>query len=58
MRSPTVSRAFWHRRVGALVAGWLTAPLVVALVHPFVPGWHWLLVHLLVLGAASTAILI
>ena len=28
------------------------------LVHPFIPAWDWLLVHLLVLGAASTAILI
>ena len=58
MSRPTVSRAAWHLRAGALVAGWLTALLVVTLVHPFVPAWDWLLVHLLVLGAASTAILI
>ena len=58
MSRPTVSRAAWHLRAGAVVAGWLTALLVVTLVHPFIPAWDWLLVHLLVLGAASTAILI
>jgi nitrite reductase (NO-forming) len=53
-----VSRSSWHLRTGAVVIGWLAAVLVVGLAHPFVPASRWLLVHLLVLGAASNAILI
>ncbi|UER53250.1 multicopper oxidase domain-containing protein [Kineosporiaceae bacterium SCSIO 59966] len=53
-----MSRAAWHLRTGAVVAAWLLALVVVALVHPFVPAARWLLVHLLVLGAVSNAILI
>jgi len=53
-----MSRSSWHLRSGALVVAWLVALLAVGLGHPFVPAARWLLVHLLVLGAASTAILI
>jgi len=53
-----MSRSSWHLRTGALVVAWLVALLVVGLGHPFIPAARWLLVHLLVLGAASTAILI
>lgn len=52
------SRSSWHLRAGSVVVAWLVAVLVIAHVHPFVPGSRWLLVHLLVLGAASNAILI
>ncbi|HEX5994304.1 MAG TPA: hypothetical protein VFY84_04090, partial [Jiangellales bacterium] len=51
-------RAGWHRRAGALPLGYLAAIVVVAAVHPFVPQWRWLLVHLLLLGAATNAIVI
>jgi nitrite reductase (NO-forming) len=30
----------------------------VGFVHPFIPGWRWLLIHLLLLGAATNAIVI
>ena len=53
-----MSRSSWHLRTGALVVAWLVALLAVGLGHPFIPAARWLLVHLLVLGAASTAILI
>jgi nitrite reductase (NO-forming) len=51
-------RAGWHRRAGALPAGYLSALVVLAFVHPFVPAWHWLAIHLLLLGAATNAILV
>ncbi len=51
-------RNTWHLRTGAVVLAWLAAVVVVSLVHPFVPAARWLLVHLLMLGAASNAILI
>ncbi|HEX5532956.1 MAG TPA: multicopper oxidase domain-containing protein, partial [Actinomycetales bacterium] len=52
------ARDTWHLRTGSIVLAWLAAVVVISLVHPFVPASRWLLVHLLVLGAASNAILI
>jgi nitrite reductase (NO-forming) len=54
-RAPT--RGFWPMR-DLPVVGWLVATVVVALVHPFVPAPRWLLVHLVLLGAASHSILV
>jgi nitrite reductase (NO-forming) len=51
-------RAAWHRRVGVLPLGYLAAIVAVGFVHPFIPGWRWLLIHLLLLGAATNAIVI
>lgn len=52
------ARASWHLGVNALVAGWLGLFVVGVFVHPFVPVARWLLVHLLLLGAVSNAIVI
>ena len=51
------SRGFWPMR-DLPVVGWLLATLVVALVHPFLPAPRWLLIHLVLLGAATHAILV
>lgn len=51
-------RAAWHRRVGVLPLGYLAAIVAVGVVHPFIPEWRWLLIHLLLLGAATNAIVI
>src|SRR5690554_5197874 len=51
-------RSRWHARVNLLVAVWLFAAAVVAIAHRWVPSAEWLMVHLLLLGAVSTAILI
>jgi nitrite reductase (NO-forming) len=51
------SRGFWPLRDLPVVV-WLAATVVVALVHPFVPAPRWLLIHLLLLGAVSHAILV
>lgn len=51
-------RAGWHRRAGALPLAYLAGIAVVALAHPALPGARWLLVHLLLLGAATNAIVI
>lgn len=53
-----ISRASWHRRVGAVVIFWLLAAVVVSIFHRNLPSSQWLLVHLLLLGAATNAILI
>ncbi|MDJ0377962.1 multicopper oxidase domain-containing protein [Cryobacterium sp. PH31-L1] len=48
----------WHIVSGSLVPAWLAAAVLVTLLHRQVPSSGWLLVHLLLLGAVSTAILI
>ncbi|MCY7373263.1 MAG: hypothetical protein LH461_06130, partial [Spirochaetaceae bacterium] len=53
-----MKRSDWHLRTGAVVGAWLIAVVAFSLldlVHPLPP---WLLVHLLLLGAVSNAILI
>lgn len=54
---PTGARGFWPLR-DLPVLLWLFAAVVVALVHPFVPTPRWLLLHLLLLGALTHAILV
>ena len=51
------SRGFWPLR-DLPVLVWLAATVVVAVVHPFVPAPRWLMIHLLMLGAVSHAILV
>lgn len=58
MRPPTAQvRGFWPLR-DLPVVFWLFATGVVALAHPAVPAPRWLLIHLLLLGAVSHAILV
>ena len=40
------------------MVGWLLATLVATMIHPFVPAPRWLMLHLLLLGAAGHAILV
>ncbi len=51
-------RAAWHLKANAGVLFWLLALLVVTVVHRYLPAAMWLLVHLLLLGAVSNAILV
>ncbi len=53
-----MTRKRWYLLMNALVALWLVAVVVIVAVHRFVPSGGWLMVHLLLLGAVSTSILI
>jgi nitrite reductase (NO-forming) len=53
-----VKDKLWHIVSGALVPAWLAAAVIFTLLHRMIPESGWLLVHLLLLGAVSTAILI
>jgi len=53
-----MSRKTWYVLMNALIGLWALAAIVVVLVHRYVPLSGWLMVHVLLLGAASTAILI
>ena len=52
------SRLQWHLAANAGVLFWLTTLVAVAVGHRFVPESRWLLVHLLLLGAVTNAILV
>ncbi|GAA3736885.1 hypothetical protein GCM10022239_10870 [Leifsonia bigeumensis] len=53
-----MSRKLWYLLMNGLVALWLVAAAIIVLTHRFVPAGDWLMVHLLLLGAVSTAILV
>jgi hypothetical protein len=53
-----LGRAGWHRRTGLVPLAYLAAMPAVALAHPVVPQSRWLLIHLLLLGAVTNAILL
>ncbi|GAA2319308.1 hypothetical protein GCM10010149_84940 [Nonomuraea roseoviolacea subsp. roseoviolacea] len=55
---PPRPRASWHLRANAIVVGWLGLTVAVALAGDALPAPRWLLVHVFLLGAVSTAILI
>jgi nitrite reductase (NO-forming) len=48
----------WHLAANSGVAFWLVGLLGVSLAHRSVPDARWLLVHLLLLGAVSNAVLV
>lgn len=52
------SRLARHTTAGAVVAGYLLAAAVVVGAHRLVPVPEWLALHLLVLGAATNAVLV
>ncbi|WP_104082627.1 multicopper oxidase domain-containing protein [Cryobacterium sp. Y11] len=52
------ARRTWYLQTNAVVAAWLVVLGGVVLSHQGIPGADWLMVHLLLLGAVSTAILI
>ena len=53
-----MSRSAWHIRTSAVVLAWLTAAAVAAAMHRQLPAATWLMVHLLLLGAVTTALLV
>ena len=50
-------RGLWPLRDLPAVV-WLLAALVMTVVHPFVPESRWLMVHLLLLGALTHAVVV
>ncbi|MGC5231444.1 multicopper oxidase domain-containing protein [Streptomyces albogriseolus] len=54
-RSP---RALWHLGVNAIVVAWLALFAVAGSAHHFLPHASWLLVHTLLLGAVTNAVVI
>ncbi|MFI9596465.1 hypothetical protein [Nonomuraea sp. NPDC052265] len=55
---PRRARASWHLRANAIVVAWLGLTVVAALAGDALPAPSWLLIHVFLLGAVSTAVLI
>ncbi|MDD9206129.1 cupredoxin domain-containing protein, partial [Georgenia sp. 10Sc9-8] len=53
-----MNRRTWHVRANAVVLAWFLAAFVTSIVHRWVPGSGWLLTHMMLLGAVTSAILI
>lgn len=53
-----MTRSRWHTLTTSLVLGWIAAAGVVAALHRQIPAAPWLMVHLLMLGGVTTAILV
>lgn len=53
-----MTRSAWHIRTSAVVLAWLTAAAIAAAMHRQLPAATWLMVHLLLLGAVTTALLV
>ncbi|GEL94775.1 multicopper oxidase domain-containing protein [Cellulomonas composti] len=53
-----MTRATWHLRANSLVLAWLAGAVALTIAHRWIPAAQWLMVHVLLLGAVSTAILL
>ena len=51
-------RTTWHLGANAPVAAYLASLVAISVVNRYVPETHWLLVHLLLLGAVTNAIFV
>lgn len=55
---PIMDRSRWHVRANAPAVVWLVVLVMVVLFHRNIPVSGWLMVHLLLLGAATNSILV
>lgn len=55
--APGSARGSWALRDQPAV-GWIVAAIAVALLHPFVADAHWLMVHMILLGAMTHAAIV
>jgi nitrite reductase (NO-forming) len=55
---PSLKRRLWHQITGMLVPAWLILGIVSVILYRGSSFGPWLMVHLLLLGALSTAILV
>ncbi|ALC06991.1 hypothetical protein CDES_13245 [Corynebacterium deserti GIMN1.010] len=52
------SRHTWHRKASRPVSIWLTVLISAGLIHPLIPEYRWVLIHLFTLGAITNSIVV
>ncbi|GLX04618.1 multicopper oxidase domain-containing protein [Microbispora sp. NBRC 16548] len=55
---PPAPRASWHLRANAIVVAWIALAIAAALSPGVLPAPRWLVIHVFLLGAVTTAIVI
>ncbi|NMB23087.1 MAG: hypothetical protein GX983_06955 [Corynebacterium sp.] len=48
----------WHRRASKPVTYWFIALIVAGIIHPILPEYRWVLIHLFTLGAITNSIVV
>ncbi|QGU08574.1 hypothetical protein COCCU_13375 [Corynebacterium occultum] len=56
--APARNRRSWHRKASKPVSLWLVSLVVAGLIHPIIPEYRWVLIHIFTLGAVTNSILI
>lgn len=56
--STTWDRRTWHRKVSKPVTYWFIALIVAGIIHPVLPEYRWVLIHLFTLGAVTNSIVV
>lgn len=51
-------RRSWHRRASRPVTVWLVLLVIAGLIHPVIPEYRWVLIHLFTLGAVTNSIVL
>lgn len=54
----SIGRRAWCLVMNAVLGAWMVAAIVVVIAHRFVPQSGWLMVHVVMLGVVTCAILI
>lgn len=54
----SIGRRAWYLVMNAVLGAWMVAAIVVVIAHRFVPQSGWLMVHVVMLGVVTCAILI
>lgn len=50
--------ATWHSKASKFVTWWLVLLVIAGLVHPILPNYRWVLIHLFTLGALTNSIML
>lgn len=56
--STTWDRRTWHRKASKPVTYWFIALIVAGIIHPILPEYRWVLIHLFTLGAVTNSIVV
>ena len=52
------TRRSWHRRASKPVTYWFIALIIAGIIHPILPEYRWVLIHLFTLGAITNSIVV
>ena len=54
----TWSRRTWHRKASRPISIWMITLVITGLIHPMLPEYRWILIHIFTLGAITNSIIV